>query len=40
MTRILSPARLLPAAGCALLCLVLVLGYAMAQTSTPACAHH
>ena len=36
MTRILSPARLLPAAGCALLCLVLVLGYAMAQTSTPA----
>ena len=35
MTRILSPARLLPAAGCALLCLMLALGYARAQT-TPA----
>ena len=28
----LSPARLLPAAGCALLCVVLALGYASAQT--------
>ena len=36
MTKMLSPARLLPAAGCALLCLMLVLGYARAQTSTPA----
>ena len=35
MTRMLSPARLLPAAGCALLCLMLTLGYASAQ-STPA----
>ena len=35
MTRMLSPARLLPAAGCALLCLMLALGYARAQT-TPA----
>ena len=35
MTRMLSPARLLSAAGCALLCLALVLGYASAQ-STPA----
>ena len=35
MTRMLSPARLLTAAGCALLCLALVLGYASAQ-STPA----
>ena len=32
MTRMLSPARLLSAAGCALLCLVLALGYASAQT--------
>ncbi len=32
MTRMLSPARLLFAAGCALLCLVLALGYASAQT--------
>ena len=32
MTRMLSPARLLPAAGCALLCLMLALGYASAQT--------
>ena len=32
MTRMLSPARLLPAAGCALLCLVLALGYASAQS--------
>ncbi len=32
MTRMLSPARLLPAAGCALLCLVLALSYASAQT--------
>ena len=32
MTRMLSPARLLSAAGCALLCLVLALGYANAQT--------
>ena len=36
MTKMLSPARLLPATGCALLCLMLVLGYARAQTSTPA----
>ena len=38
MTRMLSPARLLPAAGCALLCLVLALGYASAQSppATPA----
>ena len=35
MTRMLRPARLLSAAGCALLCLVLGLGYASAQ-STPA----
>ena len=35
MTKMLSPARLLVAAGCALLCLVLALGYASAQ-STPA----
>ena len=32
MTRMLSPARLLSAAGCALLCLVLALGYASAQS--------
>ena len=32
MTRLLSPARLLSASGCALLCLVLALGYASAQT--------
>ena len=32
MTRFLSPARLLSAAGCALLCLMLALGYASAQT--------
>ena len=32
MTRMLSPARLLPAAGGALLCLALALGYASAQT--------
>ncbi len=32
MTRLLSPARLLSAAGCALLCLMLALGYANAQT--------
>ena len=32
MMRMLSPARLLSAAGCALLCLVLALGYASAQT--------
>ena len=32
MTRMLSPARLLSAAGCALLCLMLALGYASAQT--------
>ena len=32
MTSMTSPARLLPAAGCALLCLVLALGYASAQT--------
>ena len=32
MTRMLSPARLLPAAGGALLCLVLALSYASAQT--------
>ena len=32
MTRMLSPARLLSASGCALLCLVLALGYASAQT--------
>ena len=32
MTRMLSPARLLSAAGCALLCLVLALSYASAQT--------
>ena len=31
MTRMLSPARLLPAAGGALLCLVLALSYASAQ---------
>ena len=31
MTRMLSPARLLSAAGCAMLCLVLALGYASAQ---------
>ena len=36
MTKMLSPTRLLPAAGCALLCLMLVLGYAIAQTNTPA----
>ena len=35
MTRILNPARLLPAAALALLCLMLALGYAKAQT-TPA----
>ena len=35
MTRMVSPARLLWAAGCAMLCLVLALGYASAQ-STPA----
>ena len=35
MTRMLSPARLLPAAGCALLCVMLTLGYVSAQ-STPA----
>ena len=35
MTSMFSPARLLPAAGLALLCLVLALGYASAQ-STPA----
>ena len=35
MTRMLSPARLLSAAGCALLCLALALGYASAQ-SVPA----
>ena len=32
MTRMLSPARLLWAAGCALLCLALALGYASAQS--------
>ncbi len=32
MTRMHSPARLLSAAGCALLCLMLALGYASAQT--------
>ena len=32
MTRMFSPARLLSAAGCALLCLVLALGYASAQS--------
>ena len=32
MTRMFEPTRLLPAAGCALLCLVLALGYASAQT--------
>ena len=32
MTRISSPAKLLAAAGCALLCLVLALGYASAQS--------
>ena len=32
MTRMLSPARLLSAAGFALLCLVLALGYASAQS--------
>ena len=32
MTRMTSPARLLPAAGFALLCLVLALGDASAQT--------
>ena len=36
MTRILSPTRLFPAAGCALLCLMLVMGHARAQTNTPA----
>ena len=35
MTGMLSPARLLPAAGFALLCLMLFLDYAGAQTSTP-----
>ncbi len=35
MTRMVSPARLLWAAGCAMLCLVLALGYASAQ-SVPA----
>ena len=35
MTRMLRPSRLLPAAGFSLLCLVLALGYAIAQ-STPA----
>ena len=35
MNRMLSPARLFSAAGCALLCLMLALGYASAQ-STPA----
>ena len=32
MTRMLSPARLLSAAGCALLCLMLALGYVRAQS--------
>ena len=32
MARMLSPVRLLSAAGCALLCLMLALGYASAQT--------
>ena len=36
MIRMISPVRLLPAAGFALLCLMLVLGYAFAQTNTPA----
>ena len=36
MTRMTSPARLLPAAGFALLCLVLALGYASAQTTPTA----
>ena len=35
MTRMVNPARLLPAAACALLCFMLALGYASAQT-TPA----
>ena len=35
MTRMPTPARLLTAAGCALLYFMLVLGYALAQTSTP-----
>ena len=36
MTGMFSPARLLPAAGLALLCLVLALGYASAQSPPPA----
>ena len=36
MTRMLSLARLLPTAGLALLCLMLVLGDARAQANTPA----
>ena len=36
MTGMFSPARLLPAAGLALLCLVLALGYANAQSPPPA----
>ena len=36
MTGMFSPARLLPAAGLALLCLVLALGYASAQSPLPA----